>query len=397
MPIVRPEHHRTVGLVVAAGRGERAGGPVPKQYRKLSGESIVARAAAALLRHPAVDAVAVVIAPDHTDAFRDACGHLPLLPPVPGGAERQASVLAGLEALVPHAPERVLIHDAARPFVPHRVVDRLLDALRSAPAALPVLRVHDTLKQVCGDRVTGTLERRTTVRAQTPQAFRFPAILDAHREAAGQTLTDDIAVAERAGLDAVVVEGSRDLFKITRPEDLARAARHLSTGRETRTGIGYDVHRFAEGDRVMLCGIAVPHRRSLAGHSDADVGLHALTDAVLGAIGAGDIGHHFPPSDPQWRNADSGRFLTHAIGLVHRRGGTLVNVDVTLVCEQPKIGPHREDMRRRLAALLTVPVDRVSVKATTTEGLGFTGRSEGIAACAVVSVALPVHDADTSD
>ncbi len=388
--------YRTVGLVVAAGRGERVGGPVPKQYRTLAGESVVARSATALLRHPDIDAVAVVIAPGHADAFREACGHLPLLPPVTGGAERQASVLAGLEALSAHSPEHVLIHDAARPFVPHDVIDRLLEALRSAPAALPVLRMHDTLKRVCGNRVTGTVERSTTVRAQTPQAFRFAPILEAHRAAAGQALTDDIAVGEHAGLDAVAVEGSRELFKITRSGDLARAARHLSTGIETRTGIGYDVHRFAEGDGVTLCGIAVPHHRSLAGHSDADVGLHALTDALLGAIGADDIGHHFPPGDPQWRGADSGRFLAHAIELVHRHRGRLVNVDLTLVCERPKIGPYRDAMRRRLATLMTVPVSRVSVKATTTEGLGFTGRSEGIAACAVVSVALPIDDIEPS-
>lgn len=395
-PEAASARYRTIGLIVAAGRGERAGGAIPKQYRRLAGESIVAHAAAAMLRHSGIDAVAVVIAPEHAAAYTEACGHLPLLPPVPGGAVRQDSVRAGLEAVARHAPEQVLIHDAARPFIPPHVLDRLLHALATAPAALPVIPVDDTLKRVRDGQVTGTIDREGAFRAQTPQAFRFSDILDAHHAAAGSHLTDDVALAERSGLKVVTVEGSGDLFKITRPEDFVRAARHLDRNGETRTGAGFDVHRFGDGDSVTLCGIEIPHDRSLAGHSDADVGLHALTDALLGAVGAGDIGAHFPPSDERWRGASSDRFLAHAAELVHRRGGRIVNADVTLVCERPAIAPHREAMRRRIAEILLVPHDRISVKATTTEGLGFTGRSEGIAASAVASVRLPVDEACTA-
>jgi 2-C-methyl-D-erythritol 4-phosphate cytidylyltransferase / 2-C-methyl-D-erythritol 2,4-cyclodiphosphate synthase len=382
----------TVGLVVAAGRGERAGGSRPKQYRRIAGEALVARAAAGLLAHPRVDAVAVIIGPGQETLYHEACGHLRLLDSIEGGQERQDSVRLGLESLSARAPERVLIHDAARPFLPPAVVDRLLDALDSEPGALPVLPVVDTLKKPTDDRVDSTVDRAGLFRAQTPQAFHFPAILDAHRAHAGEALTDDAAIAERFGMAVAAVTGDEMLFKITIPEDFERAARHLALAFETRTGTGFDVHRLGDGDRVMLCGVSIPHDQRLVGHSDADVALHALTDALLGAIAAGDIGQHFPPSDPRWRGAASDRFLGHAAGLVRARGGEIVNVDVTIICERPKIGPHRDAMRKRLVEILGISHDRISVKATTTERLGFTGRAEGIAAQAAATVKVPISD-----
>ena len=382
----------TVALVVAAGRGERAGGARPKQYRRIAGEALVARAAAAPLAHPGVDAVAVVIGPGQEQLYGEACGHLALLDPIQGGAERQDSVRLGLEVLAAHAPDRVLIHDAARPFLAPGVIDRLLDALDDGSGAIPVLPVVDTLKKAADGRIETTVERAGLFRAQTPQAFHFQAILEAHRAHADEALTDDAAIAERAGMTVSAVAGDEALFKVTNPEDFERAARHLAQAFETRSGTGFDVHRLGPGDRVMLCGVAIPHDRGLVGHSDADVGLHALTDALLGAIAAGDIGGHFPPSDPRWRGAASDRFLDHAAGLVRARGGEIVNVDVTLICERPRITPRREAMRARIAGILGVALDRVSVKATTTERLGFTGRAEGIAAQASATVRVPIAD-----
>lgn len=382
----------TFALIVAAGQGERAGGDLPKQYQRLSGQAILARAAAALLRHPDVTGVAVVIAPGHGDLYRQACGHLPLLPPVEGGAQRQDSVRRGLEALAAWSPDIVLIHDAARPFLSREVIDRVLRALEDSAAALPVLAVADTLKRLDSGLVTGTVERTALARAQTPQGFGFAAILDGHRRYAGEAFTDDIAIVERLGLPVTAVAGDEALFKITDPEDFKRAAQHLAAAYEIRTGNGFDVHRFGTGDQVTLCGVEIPHSRGLIGHSDADVGLHALTDAVLGAIAAGDIGAHFPPGDPRWRGASSDRFLDHAAGLVHELGGEIVNADVTLICEHPKITPHRAAMRARIAEILRLPVGRVSVKATTSEGLGFAGRGEGIAAQASACVRVAVRD-----
>lgn len=384
----------TVGLVVAAGRGARAGGDLPKQYRRIAGEALVARSARALASHPEIDAVAVVIGEGQDDLYRETCNHLSgLLDPVWGGAERQESVRLGLEALAGHNPARVLIHDAARPFLSHAVIGRLIGALETAPGALPVLPVVDTLKKAPEGTVQATIERTGLFRAQTPQAFDFRAILAAHREWSGESMTDDAAIAERAGLTVATVAGDEALFKVTEPGDFERAARHLAHGYEVRIGNGYDVHRLGNGDHVMLCGVKIPHSQGLIGHSDADVGLHALTDALLGAVAAGDIGLHFPPSDPKWRGAASDQFLAHAAGLVGARGGEISNVDVTLICERPKISPHRDAMRERIARILAVPVDRVSVKATTTERLGFTGRGEGIAAQAAASVRIPLsHD-----
>jgi 2-C-methyl-D-erythritol 4-phosphate cytidylyltransferase/2-C-methyl-D-erythritol 2,4-cyclodiphosphate synthase len=300
-------------------------------------------------------------------------------------------VRLGLEALAQFEPERVLIHDGARPFPGGELIDRVLDALDRAAAAIPALPLGDTIKRVDDGLVRETIDRSKLWRAQTPQGFHFQAILAAHRAAVGRVLTDDAAVAEAAGLAPVVVPGSEENFKVTTADDLAAAGRLLAARQsDVRVGQGFDVHPFGPGDHVMVCGVAIPHEVAPVGHSDADVGLHALTDAVLGAIGAGDIGMHFPPSDPQWRGASSDRFLAYAAALVRERGGAIAGVDVTVICERPKIAPHRDRMIERVAEILEISPDRVSVKATTTEKLGFTGRGEGIAAQAVASVRLPL-------
>ena len=380
----------TLALVVAAGTGERFGGGVPKQYRALAGSPVLRHVVERLAGHARIDGVCVVRRVEHRDAYALALAGLDLLPPVEGGDTRQESVRRGLEALASREPGRVLIHDGARPLVDAATIDRVIDALESAPGAIAAVPVADTLKRADdGNRVAATLDRGKLWRAQTPQGFRFPEILSAHRAMAGRALTDDAAVAEAAGLAVTLVPGSEENFKITTEDDLRRAERLLGGALEWRTGSGFDVHRFGQGDAVTLCGVRVPHSHGLEGHSDADVGLHALTDAILGAIGAGDIGMHFPPSDPRWRGADSGRFLVHAASLVAARGGRIVQLDVTLICERPKVGPHRQAMIERVAAILGLSADRVSVKATTTEGLGFTGRREGIAAQAIATVALP--------
>lgn len=372
-------------LVMAAGRGLRLGGDEPKQYRMLGSASVLARSLALFATHPRVTKVHAVIGEDDREAYEQATRALKLLPPVIGGATRQASVRNGLEHLAGEPPDFVLIHDAARPMTPPAVIDRVIEALAAHPAAVPALPVADTLKQGENGRVVATVPRAGLFRAQTPQGFRFAEILAAHRRFAGSEMTDDAAVAEAAGLPVALVAGDEAAFKITTGDDLERARRQSG---ESRTGTGFDVHRFGDGDHVWLCGVRVPHERGLIGHSDADVGLHALTDAILGAIGAGDIGLHFPPSDPKWKGAASSRFLAYAADLVRARGGRVVHVDVTVICERPKVGPHRQAMRSAIAQILSVEVDRVSVKATTTEGLGFTGRSEGIAAQASATVVL---------
>jgi 2-C-methyl-D-erythritol 4-phosphate cytidylyltransferase/2-C-methyl-D-erythritol 2,4-cyclodiphosphate synthase len=382
----------TVALIVAAGRGHRAAGPVPKQYLPLAGEPMLRRAVLAFLDHPEVDASRVVIHPDDRALYDEAVHGLDLLEPVEGGDERQESVRRGLEALAALVPDLVLIHDAARPLVGAETIQRSLAALATAPAAIVAVPVRDTLKRVGGAHgvsVQATVAREALWRAQTPQAFRFDAILAAHRAAAGAALPDDAAVAERAGIEVVVVEGSEDNLKVTTAQDFARAERLLAgaaTG-ETRVGSGFDAHRFAaRGDHLMLCGVRVAHERGLLGHSDADVGLHALVDALLGALGAGDIGTHFPSSDRRWKDADSAVFVDHARALAAAAGATVANLDLTVICERPRLGAHRSAMCARIAALLAIPESRVSVKATTTDGLGFTGRREGIAAHAVVSL-----------
>lgn len=389
-----------IALLVAAGRGSRLGPGTPKQYRQLGGMPILRRAAMRFLAHPRIDHVRVVIHADDGDAYREAVGDLALLPPVPGGASRQDSVRLGLESIEAMAPGQVLIHDAARPFVSAAVLDRVIDALESWEGAIPALPVVDTLKRQAtapgeanaAPEIDGTVERAGLWRAQTPQGFAYSAILAAHRAATGKALTDDAAVAEAAGLRVAMVAGDEDNLKVTTESDLLRSERLLAGGDEIRSGMGFDVHRFCDGDHAMLCGIVVPHTHGLLGHSDADVGLHALTDALLGAIGAGDIGSHFPPSDPKWRGAPSDVFLRHAASLIADAGGRIVNVDVTLICERPKIGPHRDAMRGRIAELLGCAPSRVSVKATTTEELGFTGRREGIAAQAIASVRMPSNN-----
>ena len=370
---------RNVALIVAAGSGSRAGGEVPKQYRKVAGKALLAQVIDHL-SHPRIDAVQVVIGAGQEAAYAEAVGDRLLPAPVIGGATRRESVANGLAAL--GDADAVLIHDAARPFLPAAVIDRLLDALEDHDGAIPALPVVDTLTMWTGEAV----DRDALVRVQTPQAFRLDAIRAAHAAWTGGEPTDDAQVARAAGLDVVLVEGDPALEKMTYEADFIRAeaARHAP-----RTGTGFDVHAFGPGDHVWLGGISIPHDRGLKGHSDADVALHALTDALLGAIAAGDIGDHFPPSDPQWRGAPSSLFLTHARDLVTATGGRIVHADVTIICEAPRIGPHRDAMRRLVAGLLRLPVARISVKATTTERLGFTGRGEGIAAQAIATVMMP--------
>lgn len=390
----------TIALIVAAGRGARAGAAGgPKQYRPLAGEAVIAHTLRAFLHHPKIDAVRCVIHCDDHDLYADAIAAFAddpkLMGPVEGGAERQDSVRLGLQSLADAAPGEVLIHDAARPFVAGDVVSRVIDALAEFDGAIAALPVFDTIKKADGADhpcIADTVPRDRLWRAQTPQGFRFDAILAAHERAEGQVLTDDAAVAEAAGLNVRLVAGSPDNMKITQAEDFGMAETLLgrkSMAYEYRSGHGYDVHQFEPGAATILCGVEIPHDAKLKGHSDADAGMHALTDAILGAIGEGDIGDHFPPSDPQWKGAPSHIFLEKARDLVAARGGAIVNCDVTLVCEAPRIGPHRAAMRASLAEILRIDLDRISVKATTTERLGFTGRSEGLAAIATANVRLP--------
>ena len=380
-------------LIVAAGRGSRFGGPLPKQYALLDDQPVLRHTICALRAAPGINRLQVVIAPGDEPHYQASAAGFDLPPPVLGGATRQLSVLKGLEALGGTPPDFVAIHDGARPFV--RPVD-IAGCLEAAAApgidgAILGVALADTLKRVAEDDIISeTVPRANLWRAQTPQIFRFGPLLLAHRAVAAlgadeaTALTDDAAVAERAGLKVVMVAGSGDNPKITTVEDLQRASTM-----ETRTAFGFDVHGFAPGSAVMLCGVAIPHTHTLSGHSDADVALHALTDAILGTIGAGDIGKHFPPSDPQWRGASSDRFLRHAVGLLAERGGRIVHLDLTVICEAPRVGPHRDRMIDRIASIAGIERDRVSVKATTTEGLGFTGRREGIAAQAVATVEVP--------
>ncbi|MDB5710255.1 MAG: ispDF [Sphingomonas bacterium] len=376
---------RIAALIVAAGVGARSGSTTPKQFAFVAGKPMIAHSHAALSAHPLIGQVLVAIGPGQEAPLEAALGAVAY---VTGGATRRLSVLAGLEALAADAPDLVLIHDAARPFVPRAVIDRLLAALNEHPGAVPALPVADTLAR--GDGDLGEVVRRDGLhRIQTPQAFIFKDILAAHRSWQGDEPTDDAQMLRAAGGVVALVEGNTMLEKITHPADFAAAeARHDVTLR-TRTASGYDVHRLEIGEELWLGGVLIPHDKGLSGHSDADVALHAITDALLGTIAAGDIGTHFPPSDPQWRGADSGRFLEHAADLIATQGGTIDFIDLTLICEEPKIGPHREAMRARIAALLRLPVGRISVKATTTEKLGFTGRGEGIAAQAVATVRVP--------
>jgi 2-C-methyl-D-erythritol 4-phosphate cytidylyltransferase/2-C-methyl-D-erythritol 2,4-cyclodiphosphate synthase len=388
----RPMDPTIVALIVAAGSGTRAGAGVPKQYRRIGGRAVIAHAFDALAAHPRIAAVHIVVGAGQETLLGEALGERRPATVTPGGATRRASVLAGLETIAALPPTHVLIHDAARPFLPAAVLDRLIAALAATPGAVPTLPVVDTLVRVDTDALGDTVSRDGLARVQTPQAFRFDAILAAHRGWSGPgEPTDDAQVARHAGLAVAAVPGDPMLDKLTHEADLAAAETRLATGLTARTGLGYDVHAFAEGDHVMLCGLRVPHTHALAGHSDADVGLHAITDALLGTIADGDIGSHFPPSDARWKGADSASFLRHAAGLVAAQGGTIDHIDLTIICEAPKVGPHRQAMRERVAAILDLPIGRISIKATTTERLGFTGRGEGMAAQAVASVRAPVQ------
>ena len=382
-------------VIVAAGRGERAGADVPKQYRPIGGEPMIRATLRAFLAHPGIDFVQPVINPNDRDTYQHAIAGLEdVLPPVAGGVTRQASVRAGLEALASHRPGLVLIHDAARPFVSGALIDRAIGAGRTCGAAVPGIALADTVKSI-DDRatVTETLDRSTLRIVQTPQAFSFNLILEAHRRAVAaqrESFTDDAALAEWAGQRVSVFEGEADNLKVTTGDDFARAEMtRLAALSDVRTGNGFDVHAFAEGDHVMLAGIRIPHSRGVTGHSDADVALHALVDAILGALAEGDIGAHFPPSDPQWKGAASDRFLAFACERVRKRGGAIAHLDVTVVCETPRISPHRDAMRAHIADIANVAIDRVAVKATTSEKLGFAGRGEGIFAMATATIRLP--------
>jgi len=379
-------------LVVAGGRGSRAGGPVPKQYQTLAGRAILAHTLKPFLDEPAIDAVAVVIHRDDAERYSAAvAGHPKLRPPVHGGSERQESVRNGLAGLGARPDDLVLIHDAVRPFASRALLRSVVAALSADDAILPALPVTDTLKRAdAGGHVEATVLRAGLFGAQTPQGFRFGPIMTAHVRAAGSTapFTDDASIAEWAGLPVRLVPGEAGNVKLTTADDIAMAEMRLSAT-ETRVGTGYDVHTLGPGDGVMLGGIAIPFGQSLVGHSDADVALHALTDAVLGAIADGDIGSHFPPSDPQWRGASSDRFLAHAVARLAARGGAVVHLDLTLIAEAPRVGPHRDAMRHRIAAICGIDPGRVAVKATTNEKMGFVGRGEGIAALATATVRLP--------
>ena len=374
---------RIAALLVAGGSGSRFGAAQPKQYLSLAGRPVIAHAAAAL-----AEAVTWLQPVGDAAALSAALAGIAHLPPVPGGATRQQSVRKGLEALAALQPDIVLVHDAARPFLPPGTIAALVAALDTHPGAIPAVPVADTLKRGADGVIAGTVSRDGLFRAQTPQAFRFPLLLDLHRQAA-EGATDDASILEAAGHTVALVAGHDDNIKLTYAEDLVRLQRIMIAGLIPRVGTGYDVHVLVPDRKLMLCGIEVPHSHGLSGHSDADVGIHALCDAIYGALAEGDIGRHFPPSDNAYKDADSARFLRHAAERIAARGGILANVDVTLICEQPKITPHAPAMIARVADLLGVETGKVSIKATTSERLGFTGRKEGIACQAVATVLLP--------
>ena len=384
-------NHRVAALVLAAGQGSRAGGDTPKQFRPIGGKAVIAHSVQALAAHPLVGAVYLVIGAGQEETVRSLIDEDQVASILQGADSRRGSVRAGLEAIAAAGgADRVLLPDAARPFLSASMIDQLLAALDFAPGAIPALPVADTLVKSAGDLVGDIVDRSALFRVQTPQAFHFDAILTAHRNwDNGREATDDAQMLRHAGHDVTLVPGDERLEKLTYPQDFIRAEALLASQRTTRVGMGYDVHRLAADEELWLCGIQVPHETGLAGHSDADVAIHAIVDAILGALAEGDIGTHFPPSDPQWRGAASSRFLEYAGERVTFRGGRIDHIDVTIICEAPKIGPHRDAMRQRISDLLGIPLDRVSVKATTTERLGFAGRREGIAAQAVATISLP--------
>ena len=380
----------SIALIVAAGRGHRASSKLPKQYAKLGNAAMLHHTVEKFLSHPKITHIAVVIHPDDIKLYEDAIGKLPILPPIYGGAERQDSVRNGLEMLTQYNPDNVLIHDGARPFVDHIMIDDLLEGLKSHSGVIPSLPVVDTLKKADqNNMISATISRENLWRAQTPQAFRYQDIRRAHAKTQGQNLTDDAAIFEAANIPVSIVEGSVENIKITTADDLKQANIKMTALKIPRIGTGFDVHRFDEGDFVTLCGVEIPHTKKLSGHSDADVALHAITDALLGAIGDGDIGHHFPPSEVRWKGAKSRIFAEYALSLINAAGGIISNIDITIICEEPKMGPHRDNMRQSLANMLKLDLSQISVKATTTEKLGFTGRGEGIAAQASALVMMP--------
>ena len=369
-------------LIVAAGRGSRAGGAKPKQWQHIAGRPVIEHTLERFARHPRIDRIMVVLHQDDMDLLKSTDCEI-----TQGGASRDASVRNGLDALAANPPDQVLIHDVARPALGDDVIERVLDALVTHPAAAPALPVTDALWQGANGQVTESRARDGLYRAQTPQGFHFDAILKAHH-ANDAPAADDVEVALRAGLEVVIVDGDERNLKITRPEDFARAAEALKGSHMTdiRLGNGYDVHAFEPGSEVILCGVPIAHTAQLKGHSDADVAMHAITDALYGAIAEGDIGRHFPPSDPQWKDAASAVFLSHAAELVRARGFDISNIDCTIICELPKIGPHAAAMQANLAKIIGIEPTRISVKATTSERLGFTGRQEGIAAIATAAL-----------
>ena len=380
----------TAALIVAAGAGERFGSPLPKQYQNLSGIPLLRHVLLAFYHHPSVKYVATVIRREDRKHYETAADGLDLLPPIMGGTSRQESVRNGLHNLQNHTPDRVLIHDGARPFISRPVIDNVLNGLEEYAGAIAAIPVYDSLKRGDGKFISSDISRDDLWRAQTPQGFDFHAILAAHDQA-DEGHDDDASIAGANGINVVLVKGSPDNLKITTAEDLARAVTaHNARLSDVRYGQGFDVHRFERGNSVRLCGVDIPHVAKLAGHSDADVALHSVTDAILGAIGDGDIGRHFPPDDAAWENKDSRHFVKFAVDRVCALGGRLNHVDLTIICEQPKITPHHNAMATRLAEAVGLELNRVSIKATTTEGLGTTGQNEGIAAHAIVTVWLPV-------
>jgi 2-C-methyl-D-erythritol 4-phosphate cytidylyltransferase/2-C-methyl-D-erythritol 2,4-cyclodiphosphate synthase len=377
----------TIAIVVGGGTGSRFGGDAPKQYRRLAGAAIFRRALGAFAAHPDVDAVQPVIGAEDATHFARACGDLPIRRAITGGPTRSASVRAAVDALAAEPPDRVLVHDAARPLVSTGLIGRVVAALERHAAVVPAVAVRDTLKRAPTGTIEATIDRTGLVAVQTPQGFAYELLREAH--AHGDDATDDAGLVERLGVPVHVVEGEMTNLKVTAPDDLALAERWLTAAPVPRVGTGFDVHRLREGAGVVLGGITLPCELTLVGHSDADVALHALTDALLGTLGVGDIGTLFPPSEPRWKGADSALFLTEAGRRVAEAGGAVAHLDLTILCERPKIGPHRSAMRERIAAILGLDVARVSVKATTTERLGFTGRGEGIAAQAAATVLYP--------
>ena len=389
---------KIIALIVAAGAGERVGGELPKQYLNIGGKTMLERSVEVFLSHPRIDGVKVVIARPHHLIYKKALFGKVLYPPVMGGPTRQESVRRGLQALAHAEPTHVLVHDAARPLVSHALIDRVLDALGKNEAVIPVMAVADTIRHMTTSH-SHTVDRTDLYAVQTPQGFDYAALLAAHEECVGAALTDDAALFEKLGKNVAAVSGEPLNFKITTTSDIRRLMDILSLQTETRTAMGFDVHALKPHSPdtpvakqvVTICGVNIPHTHYLEGHSDADVGTHALVDALLGTICEGDIGSHFPPDDHQWKGADSDRFLMHAFELLTKRGGNIVHLDLTLICERPKLSPHREAMRTHIAQLLKLSKDRISIKATTTEKLGFTGRGEGIAAQAVATVKLPAQ------